>query len=155
MRPMVSAGFLRRVLLAALLVFSVITVVAPPVVHAQAQAAVNDPTGASAGAAKDVTVKDPKAPTLEEVMDTVGRNKVAINFVWTLITGFIVMFMQAGFAMVETGFTRARKRVAHHEHELHGSSAGHVRLLDLRLRARADGRPWCDGDSRRRRTART
>ncbi|MFN7980708.1 MAG: ammonium transporter [Vicinamibacterales bacterium] len=105
---MSSAGFLRRVLLAALLVFSVITVVAPPVVHAQAQAAVNDPTGASTGAAKDVTVKDPKAPTLEEVMDTVGHNKVAINFVWTLITGFIVMFMQAGFAMVETGFTRAK-----------------------------------------------
>ena len=28
--------------------------------------------------------------------------------VWTLITGFLVMFMQAGFAMVETGFTRAK-----------------------------------------------
>src|SRR2546427_11359939 len=31
---------------------------------------------------------------------------------WTLITGFLVMFMQAGFALVETGFTRA-KNVAH------------------------------------------
>jgi len=106
---MSSAGFLRRVLLTALLVFSVTAVLAPPVVHAQAQeAAVNDPTGAHTGTAKDVTVADPKAPTLEEVMETVGHNKVAINFVWTLITGFIVMFMQAGFAMVETGFTRAK-----------------------------------------------
>src|SRR6266566_247751 len=39
-------------------------------------------------------------------------NTVAINFVWTLMTGFLVMFMQAGFAMVETGFTRA-KNAAH------------------------------------------
>jgi Amt family ammonium transporter len=37
---------------------------------------------------------------------------VAINMVWVLITGFLVMFMQAGFAMVETGMTRA-KNVSH------------------------------------------
>jgi ammonium transporter, Amt family len=41
-----------------------------------------------------------------------GANTVAINFVWTLVCGFLVMFMQAGFAMVETGFTRA-KNAAH------------------------------------------
>src|SRR6266853_1780958 len=41
-----------------------------------------------------------------------AANTVAINFVWTLMTGFLVMFMQAGFAMVETGFTRA-KNAAH------------------------------------------
>src|SRR5437762_2668404 len=35
-------------------------------------------------------------------------NTVAINFVWTLVAGFLVMFMQAGFALVETGFTRAK-----------------------------------------------
>lgn len=35
-------------------------------------------------------------------------NKVAINTVWTLIAAFLVFFMQAGFAMVETGFTRAK-----------------------------------------------
>jgi Amt family ammonium transporter len=45
-------------------------------------------------------------------METVGHNKIAINLVWTLLTGFLVMFMQAGFAMVETGFTRA-KNAAH------------------------------------------
>src|ERR1044071_9747435 len=39
-------------------------------------------------------------------------NTVAINFVWTLVAGFLVMFMQAGFARVETGFTRA-KNAAH------------------------------------------
>jgi ammonium transporter, Amt family len=71
-----------------------------------------DPTGAATGTAADVPVKDAANPTLVEVMDTVGHNKIAINIVWTLITGFLVMFMQAGFAMVETGFTRA-KNAAH------------------------------------------
>ena len=28
--------------------------------------------------------------------------------VWTLFCGFLVMFMQAGFALAETGFTRAK-----------------------------------------------
>src|SRR3954452_23001255 len=39
-------------------------------------------------------------------------SQVALNIVWTLLTGFMVMFMQAGFALVETGLTRA-KNVAH------------------------------------------
>jgi Amt family ammonium transporter len=42
----------------------------------------------------------------------IGQNRIAINFVWTLVTGYLVMFMQAGFALVETGFTRA-KSAAH------------------------------------------
>ena len=81
---------------------------------AYAQGAIGqpDPTGAATGSARDVAVKDAANPTLGEVMDTVGHNKIAINFVWTLMAGFLVMFMQAGFAMVETGFTRA-KNAAH------------------------------------------
>ena len=39
-------------------------------------------------------------------------SQTALNIVWTLLTGFLVMFMQAGFALVETGLTRA-KNVAH------------------------------------------
>lgn len=31
-----------------------------------------------------------------------------LNFVWTLIAAFMVFIMQAGFAMVESGFTRAK-----------------------------------------------
>jgi Amt family ammonium transporter len=38
--------------------------------------------------------------------------QTALNIVWTLMAGFLVMFMQAGFALVETGLTRA-KNVAH------------------------------------------
>ncbi len=41
-----------------------------------------------------------------------GHNKIGINIMWTLITGFLVMFMQAGFALVETGFTQ-KKNAAH------------------------------------------
>lgn len=39
---------------------------------------------------------------------TAATNKAAIDMVWTLIAAFLVFFMQAGFAMVETGFTRAK-----------------------------------------------
>ncbi len=38
----------------------------------------------------------------------VNQNRLAINFVWVLVAGYLVMFMQAGFAMVETGFCRAK-----------------------------------------------
>jgi len=39
---------------------------------------------------------------------TAASNETAINTVWTLIAAFLVFFMQAGFAMVEAGFTRAK-----------------------------------------------
>ncbi len=60
------------------------------------------------------------APALNPASDSLANaanaaaaaNTVAVNFVWTLVAGFLVMLMQAGFAMVETGFTRA-KNAAH------------------------------------------
>ena len=49
---------------------------------------------------------------------TVASNKVAIDlvqshadFIWTLVAAMFVFFMQAGFAMVEAGFTRAKNAV--------------------------------------------
>lgn len=35
-------------------------------------------------------------------------NTLAINFIWVFLAAILVFIMQAGFAMVETGFTRAR-----------------------------------------------
>ena len=32
----------------------------------------------------------------------------AVNTIWVLVGAALVFFMQAGFAMVETGFTRAK-----------------------------------------------
>jgi ammonium transporter, Amt family len=62
--------------------------------------------GAALAVAAGPAFADP--PKLEEVAKAVADTTVAINFMWTLIGGFLVMFMQAGFAMVETGFTRAK-----------------------------------------------
>jgi Amt family ammonium transporter len=68
-----------------------------------------DASGSLTGTVNDVTVSNPKVGlTLADTLNQVGQNKVAINFVWTLITGFLVMFMQAGFAAVETGLCRAK-----------------------------------------------
>jgi Amt family ammonium transporter len=75
-------------------------------------AATSDPSGSATGTIKDVTAKEAGKPVLQEIAEAVGHNKISINFVWVLITGYLVMFMQLGFALVETGFTRA-KNAAH------------------------------------------
>lgn len=49
-----------------------------------------------------------KEPFAYQLSGYVNQNRLAINFVWVLVTGYLVMFMQAGFAMVETGFCRAK-----------------------------------------------
>jgi Amt family ammonium transporter len=68
-----------------------------------------DPDGSLTGTVADVAVSDAKKGlTLADTVNQIGQNKIAINFMWTLITGFLVMFMQAGFAIVETGLCRAK-----------------------------------------------
>jgi Amt family ammonium transporter len=89
--------------------FLILMTLAPPMLHAFQTP---DPSGGKTGTAADVPAASAGAPTMSEIADAVGHNKVSINFVWTLVTGFLVMFMQAGFAMVETGLTRA-KNVGH------------------------------------------
>jgi Amt family ammonium transporter len=46
--------------------------------------------------------------TLEGNAAAVTTVQTNLNFVWTLIAAALVFFMQAGFAMVESGFTRAK-----------------------------------------------
>src|SRR5881296_3509914 len=72
----------------------------------------NDPSGTNTGNASDVPAATASQPTLAELAATAGHNRVAINMMWTLLCGFLVMFMQTGFAMVETGLTQA-KNAAH------------------------------------------
>ena len=68
-----------------------------------------DPSGATTGTVSDIPVADATAGlALGDVVSLVGQHQIAINFVWTLFTGFLVMFMQAGFAIVETGLCRAK-----------------------------------------------
>ncbi len=74
-----------------------------------ADLAKGDPGGTMTGTINDISVSDSKKGlTLADALNQVGQNKIAINFTWTLITGFLVMFMQAGFALVETGLCRAK-----------------------------------------------
>ena len=61
-------------------------------------------------AAAAVAVPGGLAPA--DLYDRIAHNLFAINVVWVLLAGFLVMFMQAGFAMVETGLCRA-KNAAH------------------------------------------
>ena len=78
-----------------------------------------DPGGTLTGTINDVPVADPKAGlTVVDVANQIGQNKVAINFVWTLVAGFLVMFMQAGFAMVEAGSLPGQERQPHLHDEL-------------------------------------
>lgn len=113
-------------ILLALTTFSITGVFAeeaPPVSAAQMAAPElkPDPSGANIGGAADVVGASANAPTKEDMeklskseplaaklADVIGHNRIAINTVWTLVCGFLVMFMQAGFALAETGFTRAK-----------------------------------------------
>jgi ammonium transporter, Amt family len=45
---------------------------------------------------------------IAEAATTVESNAKAVDLVWMLVAAFLVFFMQAGFAMVECGFTRAK-----------------------------------------------
>jgi Amt family ammonium transporter len=49
-----------------------------------------------------------QANAAETIQEELQAN---INTVWTCIAAFLVFFMQAGFAMVEAGFTRAKNAV--------------------------------------------
>src|SRR3954451_21139896 len=83
-----------------------------------------DKTGAyqmtpTAASVPGYTKPDPEKATTKELATSIdavaqssSRNYFSINFVWVLIAGFLVIFMQAGFALVETGLIRA-KNAAH------------------------------------------
>ncbi|MGE5611977.1 MAG: ammonium transporter, partial [Bacillota bacterium] len=73
----------------------------------------------SATSVPNYTTPDPEKATtkdlataIDAVAKSTSRNFYATNFAWTLVAGFLVMFMQAGFALVETGLCRA-KNAAH------------------------------------------
>jgi Amt family ammonium transporter len=53
------------------------------------------------------TTKD-LAVAVDAVAQSASHALFSANFVWTLVAGFLVMFMQAGFALVETGLIRAK-----------------------------------------------
>jgi len=45
-------------------------------------------------------------PTLTDALTAISDTSVAVNTLWVFITGFLVFFMQAGFALLEAGLIR-------------------------------------------------
>lgn len=66
-----------------------------------------DPSGAATGGKGDFDFLYPG----KSVRDAIGHTAVSTNFIWTLLTGFLILFFQTGFALVETGFCRAKNAV--------------------------------------------
>ncbi|MBN3909509.1 MAG: ammonium transporter [Nostoc sp. NMS1] len=53
-----------------------------------------------------VQAADP--PTIQSLSETTTKLQISIDTTWVLITGFLVFFMQTGFAMLEAGLIRQR-----------------------------------------------
>jgi Amt family ammonium transporter len=87
-----------------------------------------DPTGTKTGGVADYqTATGGDSSSTEVPLSQVGVNqlaneaghlRVSINFGWTLVTGFLVLFMQVGFAFLVTGLTRAK-------------NAGHMMMMNI------------------------
>jgi ammonium transporter, Amt family len=55
---------------------------------------------------------------VNKLANETGHLRISINFTWLLMTGFLVLFMQVGFAFLVTGLTRAK-------------NAGHMMMMNL------------------------
>lgn len=71
-----------------------------------------DGTRTSVGA-ESVLAKNTAPGDVSRVLsEAIAKDRTSINVTWLMVGGVLVLFMQAGFALVETGFTRA-KNAAH------------------------------------------
>ena len=124
------SDFRRPIARLCILIWAIVTLLAvanSTRAFAQDAAIKPDPTGATLGVSSDAkdasgtsfvpTDEKEKAefdkqvaaePLANKLSGAVGHAQASLNMVWTLVAGFLVMFMQAGFAMVETGFCRAK-----------------------------------------------
>jgi len=66
----------------------------------------------------DFKAQADKEPLALKLADSVGHVRVATNASWTLITGYLVLFMQAGFALLTCGLVRKK-------------NAGHLMMLNF------------------------
>ena len=56
----------------------------------------------------DYQSQSTREPLAVKLADDVGHVRLATNFSWTLLTGYLVLFMQAGFALLTCGLVRKR-----------------------------------------------
>ncbi|MFT5143404.1 MAG: Amt family ammonium transporter [Rhodothermales bacterium] len=52
-----------------------------------------------------------EAPSAQAALAAAEDVQNNLNFVWTILAAILVLFMQAGFALLETGFTRSKNAV--------------------------------------------
>src|SRR4051794_29918264 len=76
-----------------------------------------DPNGANTGISQEQVeavypAATPASDSTKVITEQLAKDHLAINYAWLMVGGILVLFMQAGFALVETGFTRA-KNAAH------------------------------------------
>ena len=121
----------RTIMLTILYCCALFSAVAPTVALAQAAASEPkpDPAGIATGdkssvvdaagnpfipspATPDFQAQAAREPLAVKLADAVGHLRTATNFSWTLSTGYLVLFMQAGFALLTCGLVR-KKNAAH------------------------------------------
>src|SRR5579885_2922685 len=117
--PPALPGWLRRrasaIILSGILIFTVAIVLSScgegPDASGLNSASQSNLTGVSANGTpltqQQLDTAKQREPFAYNLALLVDENRLGINFVWTLVTGYLVMFMQAGFALVETGLCRA------------------------------------------------
>ena len=66
----------------------------------------------------DYQSQSTREPLAVKLADDVGHVRLATNFSWTLLTGYLVLFMQAGFALLTCGLVRKK-------------NAGHLMMLNF------------------------
>ena len=66
----------------------------------------------------DYQAQAAREPLAMKLADNVGHVRIATNFSWTLLTGYLVLFMQAGFALLTCGLVRKK-------------NAGHLMMLNF------------------------
>jgi Amt family ammonium transporter len=104
---------------------TVITFIALVVVGHYSRTGVGDAGGGNTGS---ILANNPLAPGvtkvpvsqagLQTLATQTGHLGISINLTWLLLTGFLVLFMQVGFAFLVTGLTRAK-------------NAGHMMMMNL------------------------
>jgi len=67
---------------------------------------------------QEYTAQAKAEPLAVKLADTAGHTRIGTNFGWTLNTGYLVLFMQAGFALLTTGLIRKK-------------NAGHLMMLNF------------------------
>jgi len=66
----------------------------------------------------EYTAQAEREPLAAKLADSVGHLRIATNFAWTLNTGYLVLFMQAEFALLTCGLVRKK-------------NAGHLMMLNF------------------------